>query len=116
MAALGLELFAARPADGMTAVRVPAGIDGTEFLKRLEARFGLKLASGQMQLKGKIFRIAHFGQIDELDIIGALAAIEITLYELGQPIKFGSSVAAASEAFVRQKTTGEKVGVPPIAE
>jgi aspartate aminotransferase-like enzyme len=98
--ALGLELFAARPADGMTAVRVPPAIDGAEFLQRLEARFGLKVAGGQMQLKGKIFRIAHFGLIDELDIIGALAAIEMTLHDLGHPVKLGSSVAAASEVFV----------------
>ncbi|MEX2142705.1 MAG: alanine--glyoxylate aminotransferase family protein [Pirellulales bacterium] len=103
IAALGMELFAARPADGMTAVRVPRDIDGAEFLQRLEARFGLKLTGGQMQLKGKIFRIAHFGLIDELDIIGALAAIEMTLHELGHPVKLGSAVAAASEVFVRQK-------------
>ena len=101
MAALGLELFAARPADGMTAVRLPAGIDGAAFLRRLEERFGIKLAGGQLQLKGKIFRIAHFGMIDELDTIAALAAIEMTLHEFGRPVKLGSSVAAASEIFMR---------------
>ncbi len=100
VAALGLELFAMRPADGMTAVRVPPGINGAEFLQRLEARFGLKLAGGQMQLKGRLFRIAHFGLIDELDIVSALAAIEMTLHELGRPVKLGSSVAAANEVFV----------------
>jgi aspartate aminotransferase-like enzyme len=101
IAALGLELFAARPADGMTAVRVPSGSNGAEFLQRLEARFGLKLAGGQLQLKGKIFRIAHFGLIDELDIIGALAAIEMTLHGLGQRVKLGSAIAATSEVLLR---------------
>jgi aspartate aminotransferase-like enzyme len=102
--ALGLELFAARPADGMTAVRMPADIDGDAFLKRLDNRFGVKLAGGQLQLKGKIFRIAHFGMIDELDIIAALAAIEMTLCELSRPVKLGAAVAAASEVFVKQAT------------
>jgi aspartate aminotransferase-like enzyme len=101
IAALGLELFAARPADGMTAVRVPSSVNGAEFLQRLESRFGLKLAGGQMQLKGKIFRIAHFGMIDELDIIAALAAIEMTLHELGHRVKLGSAVAAASQVLLR---------------
>ena len=59
--AMGLEVFAASPAAGMTAVRVPHGIDGAALLKRLESRFGVKLAGGQLELAGKIFRMAHFG-------------------------------------------------------
>jgi aspartate aminotransferase-like enzyme len=101
LAALGLELFAARPADGMTAVRFPPSIDGKAFLRRLEEQFGIKLAGGQLQLKGKIFRMAHFGLIDELDTIAALAAIEMALHEFGRQVKLGSAVAAASDVFVR---------------
>ncbi len=89
----------------MTTVRVPAGINGAEFHQRLESRFGLKLAGGQMQLKGKILRIAHFGLIDELDTIGALAAIEMTLHDLGQRVKLGSAIAAASEVLLRTEPT-----------
>ncbi len=96
VAALGLELFATRPADGMTSVRFPAGLDGGRFLKRLEVRFGVKLASGQLQLKGQIFRIAHFGLLDELDILATLAGMELVLLELGHPVTLGSGVAAAS--------------------
>jgi aspartate aminotransferase-like enzyme len=94
--ALGLELFAARPADGMTAVRFPAGLDGGKFLQRLETRFGVKLAGGQLQLKGQIFRIAHFGMLDELDILATLAGMELVLLELSHPVTLGSGVAAAS--------------------
>jgi aspartate aminotransferase-like enzyme len=53
--------------------------DGRAFLKRLESRFGVKLAGGQQELEGKIFRMAHFGMVDELDIIATLAAIELVL-------------------------------------
>jgi aspartate aminotransferase-like enzyme len=94
--ALGFELFAARPAAGMTAARFAAGFDGSRFLKRLESRFGVKLAGGQAALKGKIFRLAHFGILDELDIIAALAAMELVLDEMGQRVTFGSATSAAS--------------------
>jgi aspartate aminotransferase-like enzyme len=96
--ALGLEVFSERPAAGMTAVRVPSGVDAGQFLSRLEQRFGVKLASGQLELKGKIFRIAHFGLLDELDIIATLAAIELVLADSGHPLTLGSAVAAASRA------------------
>ncbi len=95
---LGLEVFSDRPAAGMTAVRVPADLDAGQLLRLLEQRYGVKLASGQLKLKGKIFRIAHFGLLDELDIIATLAAIELALDELGQPVRLGEAAAAASRA------------------
>ncbi len=95
MQALGLELFAQRPAAGLTAVKVPEGVDGGALLARLESRFGVKLAGGQDKLRGKIFRIGHFGVLDELDILGTLAALEMTLAELGWPVTLGAAAAAA---------------------
>ncbi len=97
MQALGLRLAARRPADGLTAVFFPDGLDGREFLRRLEARFGVKLAGGQGPWKGKIFRIAHLGVLDELDILAAIAAMELVLFEMGYPVRLGAGVAAASE-------------------
>jgi len=95
--ALGMKLVAARPADSLTAAYFPEEINGGEFLKRLETRFGVKLAGGQGPLKGKILRIAHFGAVDELDILSALAAMELVLRAMGRSVKLGSAVAAASE-------------------
>jgi len=94
--ALGLKVFAERPASGLTAVEFPAELDGATFLKRLEQRYGVKLAGGQGHLKGKIFRIAHLGALDELDVLSTLAAIELVLLELGVKVTFGSAGAAAS--------------------
>ena len=94
--ALGMRLVAARPADGLTAVYFPPGLDGKAFLERLETRFGVKLAGGQGPLRGRIFRIAHMGIVDELEILGALAAIEAVLEEMGQSVMLGSAVGAAS--------------------
>jgi aspartate aminotransferase-like enzyme len=97
MEALGLKLVAARPAEGLTAVYLPAGIDGKSFLKRLQARFGIKLAGGQGPLADKVFRIAHLGLVDQADILATVAAIELVLVEMGQAVKLGSGVAAASQ-------------------
>jgi aspartate aminotransferase-like enzyme len=94
--ALGMKLVASRPADSLTAAYFPPGVDGKALLRRLETRFGVKLAGGQGPLAGKIFRIAHFGAVDELDILSALAAIELVLAETGQSVKLGAAVAAAS--------------------
>ncbi|MBN2477298.1 MAG: alanine--glyoxylate aminotransferase family protein [Pirellulales bacterium] len=106
MDALGLQLVADRPADGMTAVYVPEGLDGRAFLRRLEARFGVKLAGGQGPLAGKVFRIAQMGILDELDVLSAVAAIELALAEMGQKVNLGLGVGAASRVFA-QAANGE---------
>lgn len=109
LTALGIELLATRPADGLTSAWLPEGVDGSAFLKRLESRFGIKVAGGQGHLKGKIFRIAHMGIVDELDILSTLAAIELVLDELGRPVEFGSAVAAASNVFAERQPASSAV-------
>lgn len=109
--ALGMKLAAARPADSLTAAFFPEGLDGKAFLTRLETRFGVKLAGGQGRWKGKIFRIAHFGRIDELDILSALAAMELVLVEMGQSVKLGSGVVAASEVLAGGLMPTERPGL-----
>jgi aspartate aminotransferase-like enzyme len=93
--AMGLELFAERPADGLTVFKVPEEIDGAALLKKLESRHGMKLAGGQDQWKGKIVRLAHMGYIDAFDVMAALSGIELTLLEMGYSVEPGAGVAAA---------------------
>jgi aspartate aminotransferase-like enzyme len=99
--AMGLELFS--PDDDsaavVTAVRAPDGVDSDELLLHLRDRHGVTLAPGQAQLKGKIFRIGHIGWFDVFDIASALAAVELSLTELGADIERGVAVARAFEAF-----------------
>jgi aspartate aminotransferase-like enzyme len=97
--AMGLELFSERPADGLTVVKVPAGIDGVALLQRLEKAYGLKLAGGQDQLKGKIIRMAHMGHLDRFDVLAGLAGVELALIDLGHPLEAGRGVAAAQKVF-----------------
>jgi aspartate aminotransferase-like enzyme len=99
--ALGLELFAARPADGLTVFKSPEGIDSGVILGKLEKQYGIKLANGQDVLKGKILRLAHMGYIDQFDILAALSALELVLLELGQRVEPGSGVAAAQRVWAK---------------
>jgi aspartate aminotransferase-like enzyme len=96
--AMGLELFAAQPADAVTAVKAADGVDVSKLLARLVDRFGLKLTGGQDELKGKIFRIAHMGYMDELDIVATISAIELVLGELGWRLSPGQAVAATQRS------------------
>lgn len=100
--ALGMRLVAERPSEALTAAFLPEGMDAKAFLARLEGRFGVKLAGGQGPYSGKIIRIAHMGQIDELDILSTLSAIELVLAEMGQSVKLGSGVAAAGNVFLQE--------------
>jgi serine---pyruvate transaminase len=107
--ALGLELFSSRPAEGLTAFRVPDGLKDTQIRNELAGRFGISTVGGQDKLKGKILRIGHMGYTDELDVIGTLAALEMTLAELGYEVEPGRAVTAAQQVLIGQKAT---VAVP----
>jgi aspartate aminotransferase-like enzyme len=102
MQALGLELFAPTAAsDVVTAVKVPAGIDGEKLVKVMRDTYGITIAGGQAELKGKVFRIAHMGFIEEFDIIAGISCLEKVLKQMGYKFELGAGVAAAEEAFLR---------------
>ncbi|KAJ8908264.1 hypothetical protein NDN08_008355 [Rhodosorus marinus] len=83
--------------DAITAVLVPAGFDGQEIVATAYQKYNLSLGGGLMKVKGKVFRIGHIGDINELTLLGTLAGVEMTLRDVGIPVKLGSGVAAASE-------------------
>lgn len=100
--ALGLELFASQPNDALTVVKMPANVDSTVLLGKLEKQYGLKLANGQDTLKGKIIRLAHMGYIDQFDILAAIGGVELVLIEMGQKIEPGTGLAAAQRVFAQK--------------
>jgi aspartate aminotransferase-like enzyme len=99
VAAMGLELFPKDASEAITVINAPEGIDGTEVVKILREEYGITIAGGQAHLKGKVFRISHYGHLSEWDMIIAISAIERALNQLGYKIKFGAGVAAAEEYF-----------------
>ena len=90
--ALGLELFASRPANGVTAVKVPQGLDGGRLLKILQDEYGVVMAGGQSEMKGKIFRVAHMGYITQADLAVGFECLEEVLAKLGYAFTKGASV------------------------
>lgn len=99
--AMGLELFSPDEDRSavVTAIRMPDGIDGDDVVKLLRDKHGITIASGQGDLKGKMIRLGHIGFFGVFDITTALAAIELTLAELGADIERGVAVTAALEAY-----------------
>jgi aspartate aminotransferase-like enzyme len=96
---LGLRMLAEEsPSNAVTGVYLPEGIDGGAFNKKLREDYGVTIAGGQAQLKGKIFRIAHLGYADTLDVINAISAVERGLQEFGYSFELGSGVRAVEEA------------------
>src|SRR4051794_20780488 len=99
--AMGLELFSPDEDRSavVTAIRAPEGVDSGDVVKGLRDRFGITIASGQGDLKDKIFRLGHIGYFDVFDITTALAAVELVLADLGADIERGVAVTAALEAY-----------------
>src|SRR5206468_2067131 len=99
--ALGLELFSPDEERSavVTAIRSPEGVDATEVVSELRDRFGITIANGQGELKGKIFRIGHIGWFDVFDITTALAAVELALADAGAEIERGVAVTRALDAW-----------------
>lgn len=95
--AIGLELLSKNPGNILTAVKVPAGVDGVQLVKTMQGKYMAYIAGGQDPYKGKIFRIAHLGYMGGFDIITALSALEMTLSELGYGFESGSSLKAAED-------------------
>jgi aspartate aminotransferase-like enzyme len=93
--ALGLELLSKNPGNIVTAVKVPAGIDGVKLVKTMQSKYMAYIAGAQDPNKGKFFRIAHLGYMGGFDVITALAALEMTLADLGFKFEKGTSVKAA---------------------
>jgi aspartate aminotransferase-like enzyme len=96
---LGLDLLSSSPANSVTGIRVPSGIDGSAIIKQMRTRYGITIAGGQDHLKGKIVRVAHIGYVSEFDIITAISGLEMTLSDLGYGVRPGAGVAAAQATF-----------------
>jgi aspartate aminotransferase-like enzyme len=108
--ALDVELFGPEDenANVVTAMKIPDGVDGAKVPKTMRVKYGITIAGGQNQLKGKIARIAHCGYYGAFDTVTTVAALEMTLKELGAEVELGAGVAAAQRVFL-------EAGVPVAA-
>ena len=113
----------------LTGVITPAGVDADAVRRLIHERFDLSLGAGLGKLKGRMFRIGHLGDCNDLTLMAALSGVEMGLKLAGVPL-LGSGVLAAMERFaatapshvidgsgnaVRASTTPAAKPAPPVA-
>jgi alanine-glyoxylate transaminase/serine-glyoxylate transaminase/serine-pyruvate transaminase len=94
-----LELCAKAPqwySDTVSAIMVPEGINGAHVIDVAFRRYNLALGAGLSKVAGKLFRIGHLGDLNELMLMGAIAGAEMAMLDVGVKVSPGSGVAAAS--------------------
>lgn len=89
----------------LTGVITPAGFDADAVRKLIHQRFDCSLGTGLGKLKGRMFRIGHLGDCNDLTLVAALAGVEMGLQLSGVPIA-GSGVQAAMAHFAAQPNVG----------
>ena len=95
--AIGFTLFSQHPADSVTALVPPAGVDASAVVKRLRETHGITVAGGQDHMQGKMLRVGHMGSYDLSDVYVILGALEECVGALGRPAT--GSMAAARAAW-----------------
>jgi alanine-glyoxylate transaminase/serine-glyoxylate transaminase/serine-pyruvate transaminase len=100
--AWGLKLCAKAPkwnSNTVSAIMVPDGIDGAQVIDVAFRRYNLALGAGLARMAGKLFRIGHMGDLNEVMLLGALAGTEMAMRDVGIQITPGSGLAAAEESY-----------------
>ena len=95
---IGLDNFAKGcTSSALSVIKAPDEIDAGEIVKGLKNQYGIIVAGGQDQAKGKIFRITHMGYVDKADIIAVIAGVENILSGLKYSFSKGLGVSTANE-------------------
>lgn len=95
--AIGFKLFSSSPANSVTALEPPAGVDASAVVKRLRDVHGMVVAGGQDHMKGKMIRIGHMGAYDLSDMYAILGALEECVAAFGRPA--GGAIEAARQGW-----------------
>ena len=115
-----LKLCATAPkwySDTVSAIMVPEGINGAEVIARAFKRYNLALGAGLSKVAGKLFRIGHLGDLNELMLLGAIAGAEMAMLDLGVKVEPGSGAAAAQDywrsnaSVLAPNAAGAKAGI-----
>lgn len=96
----GMKLCAAEPkwySDTVSAVMVPEGINGADVIARAYKRYNVSLGAGLSKVAGKLFRIGHLGDLNEVHLMAGIAGAEMAMLDCGIKVQPGSGVGAASD-------------------
>src|SRR6266853_2048213 len=100
--AWGLKLCAKAPkwySNTVSAIMVPDGTNGADVIDVAFRRYNLALGAGLARMAGKVFRIGHLGDLNELMLLGAIAGAEMAMRDVGMQVTPGVGVAAAAEHY-----------------
>ncbi|MDD5645241.1 MAG: alanine--glyoxylate aminotransferase family protein [bacterium] len=100
--AIGLKLYSQNPANAVTAVWIPESVDGAAFVKKIRDEYGVTMAGGQDNLKGRIFRVAQMGYANQFDTVVASSAIEMVFAELGYKFEHGAATKSAVAELIKR--------------
>ncbi len=101
VAAWGLKLCA-QPgfeSDTVSAIVVPADKDARDVISTAFHKYNISLGGGLSEVMGKVFRIGHIGDMNDVSMLGCIAGVEMALLDNGFDIKAGSGVGAALEYY-----------------
>jgi len=93
----GLEILAKNPierSDSITAIMTPEGHDSDNLRKIIYDNYNMSLGTGLNKVKGRVFRIGHLGDLNDLTLAGTLSGVEMGLNQSGIPFKKGGVMAA----------------------
>lgn len=94
--AMGVKLFSSRPADSVTALVLPEGVEDKKLRKDLTAKHSVQLAGGQGTMEGKIVRISHMGGVTMDDLNATIAGLVDCLADQGFKSKCSADEALAA--------------------
>ncbi len=109
--AWGLEVLCREPAEhsnSLTAVLLPEGHDADAFRRTVLDAFNMSLGTGLGRLKGRVFRIGHLGDFNDLALIGTLGGVEMGLALAGVPHKTGGTAEALAYLAEARRTATDK--------
>ena len=115
--AWGLELCARAPnsySDTVSAILMPPHVKGQDVIDIAYQRYNLSLGTGLAKVAGKLFRIGHMGDLNELMLLGALAGAEMAMRDAGVAVVAGSGVGAAEEYWRQAAAARQPVPAVPV--
>lgn len=107
---MGLKLLPKNPSEysnTVTAACMPVGFDADAYIEHAHSKLELSLGMGLGEAKGRVFRIGHLGSLNELELLGALSGVEMTLRSFGIEMPLGAGLAAAETYLLETAPRGE---------
>ena len=95
-----MKIWPDSPGDSLTVIEIPKKLKADQIAEALKEDFAIIVSKGQSELKGKIIRIGHYGEIKQEDYAGLISAMESVLIKLGWNIDVQTGVKSFYETFL----------------